>query len=549
MTTVREAPRSREAQAVSCGTAPGLSILVYFTSAALTLSPLLWASVPPLVDYPNHLARMWILVNAGRIPELASNYAAHWRLLPNLAMDLIVPALALVMPVELAGRLFIALTMLALLGGTVALHRALQGRVGLWPLCSLLFIYNTALFWGLLNFLFGAGAYLLAFSGWIATRHWRIAPRIAAFSAIATLLFILHLFAFGLYGLSIMSYELGSRLRQQGRSIENLVSWVLTGLQFIPAIGLWLWLLVTATGAEPTYTAYGSVIDHIYALIAPVTFGKPAPIDIVFIACFGLFVIYVVNRRSLKILPEMRLPLLVLAVAAILIPNWLSGSWLADVRLPVILPFVFIASTRLERAGGRVVRLFATAAVVLLATRVWAISETWYDYDLHFAEFRATSRVIPRGARLLFVEGTMPEAYRQIPSVPAVLASRWERTFSNMEALAVIDRAAFIPGLFLTWTPVSPTARNAGLFSTSLPPPDLTPEMLLQGSGASSNEQLASSSDRTDALGYWQDWPKDFDFVLWIDFGRPPPSPVDHLQLSASGSFFRIYRVLRPTSQ
>ena len=115
-----------------------------------------------------------------------------------------------------------------------------------------------------------------------------------------------------------------------------------------------------------------------------------------------------------------------------------------------------------------------------------------------------------------------------------------------MEALAVIDRAAFIPGLFLTWTPVSPTARNAGLFSTSLPPPDFTPEMLLQGSGPGSNEQLVSSSDPANALGYWQDWPRHFDFVLWIDFGRPLPSPIDHLELCATGSFFRIYRVPRP---
>src|SRR5579862_10047729 len=67
----------------------------------LTLSPLLWASVPPLVDYPNHLARMWILVQNGALPELARNYVVAWRVLPDLAMDLIVPALARIMPLEI----------------------------------------------------------------------------------------------------------------------------------------------------------------------------------------------------------------------------------------------------------------------------------------------------------------------------------------------------------------------------------------------------------------------------------------------------------------
>src|SRR5690349_23654119 len=94
-----------------------LGVAAYVVLCALTLSPLLWAAVPPLVDYPNHLARIWVLVQNGALPELAQNYVVAWRLLPNLAMDLILPALAQIMPLEIAGRLFIALTMLSLLAG------------------------------------------------------------------------------------------------------------------------------------------------------------------------------------------------------------------------------------------------------------------------------------------------------------------------------------------------------------------------------------------------------------------------------------------------
>ena len=73
-------------------------VAAYLILGALTLSPLLWAAVPPLIDYPDHLARMWVLLHARDIPALASNYIVDWRLLPNLAMDLVVPALAQVMP-------------------------------------------------------------------------------------------------------------------------------------------------------------------------------------------------------------------------------------------------------------------------------------------------------------------------------------------------------------------------------------------------------------------------------------------------------------------
>jgi hypothetical protein len=96
-----------EESLIRAGIAPDSSgSKVFFNVAAyvlgaFTLSPLLFVSVPPLVDYPDHLARMWILVYG------SENYVANWHLLPTLAMDLVVPPLAQILPVEAAGKLFI----------------------------------------------------------------------------------------------------------------------------------------------------------------------------------------------------------------------------------------------------------------------------------------------------------------------------------------------------------------------------------------------------------------------------------------------------------
>ena len=54
-----------------------------------------------------------------------------WILVPTLAIDLIVPPLAQIVTVEMAGRLFIALTMTLSVIATVVLHRVLHGRIGL----------------------------------------------------------------------------------------------------------------------------------------------------------------------------------------------------------------------------------------------------------------------------------------------------------------------------------------------------------------------------------------------------------------------------------
>src|SRR5262249_55354509 len=79
-----------------------LCLVAYVILTAAAVSPLLQARVPPLVDYPIHLARVWTLIHSADIPELARNYVVNWRVLPGLAMDLVVPLLSLVMPVEQA---------------------------------------------------------------------------------------------------------------------------------------------------------------------------------------------------------------------------------------------------------------------------------------------------------------------------------------------------------------------------------------------------------------------------------------------------------------
>ena len=518
------------------------SMFVALVLVGLALSPLLWAAVPPLVDYPNHLARMWILAQNGALPDLAGNYAIGWRLLPNLGMDLVVPALAQILPLEVAGRLFIALTMLSLVAGTVTLHRVLHGRLGRWPLTALLFLYNAALFWGFLNCLFGIGMFLLAFSGWIASRHWKAAPRILAFAAVGSLLLLLHLFAFCLYALAVGSYELGGRLREREVSLRSFLSLCAIGLQFIP--GLLLWAASLSNFEVASYTRYGDLSAKTYALQAPFTFGPTTILLDRALLIFSLgFLVVAIGIRALKLAPEMRLPLIAMVLAAVAMPTWLSSSWLSDIRLPVTLPFVLIASTRLDLPRFCVVGGFAAIAVVLLGVRVWAVSESWRDTDRRYAEFRTASRVITPGARLLIV-GDDPSDGRPFEGVPSFLARQWDETFSHMAALAVIDRAAFIPSLFTGATPIRPTPRNAGLYHTQTTP--LSPEALFQ---SMTSQQMSSLDVQPNFLAewpYWGSWPKTFDFVLWIDFGQTPTPDWAPLQPVAGGSLFRLYRVVRP---
>src|SRR6266436_4252189 len=73
---------------------------------AASVAPVFSVEIPAMIDYVNHLARMHLIVDAaaGR-PNPA--YEIDWRLDPNLAVDIIVPALARFVSVETAARLFL----------------------------------------------------------------------------------------------------------------------------------------------------------------------------------------------------------------------------------------------------------------------------------------------------------------------------------------------------------------------------------------------------------------------------------------------------------
>src|SRR5580692_791573 len=137
------------------------------------LAPLTMTDVPPLMDYPNHLARLYALAFIGSDPILARFYQPHWAIIPNLGLDLTVPPLMRLFPVHVVGRAVIGVTLLLPIFGAIAYHRAISGRTSWLPFVSALFAYNGALFRGFLNFNLSVGLALLLGAAWTAWRDRR----------------------------------------------------------------------------------------------------------------------------------------------------------------------------------------------------------------------------------------------------------------------------------------------------------------------------------------------------------------------------------------
>src|SRR5476649_1517647 len=92
------------------------SRIIFAILLGLSLCPVLLTPIPAMVDYPNHLARMYLIARVGT-PDANPFYQIVWALYPNLAMDLAITQIARLVGVENASRLFLLISQVLVVSG------------------------------------------------------------------------------------------------------------------------------------------------------------------------------------------------------------------------------------------------------------------------------------------------------------------------------------------------------------------------------------------------------------------------------------------------
>ena len=510
-----------------------LLALAHLVLLAAALAPLFLVEIPALVDYPNHLARMHILAELGDSPELQAIYAANWAVLPNLAMDAVVPWLGRVVGVTAAGKLFIALTLVLLVAGTLALSRVLHGRLGAGSLAVYLVLYNYVLSFGFLNYLFGIGLGLLLLAFWIGARNRPAWLRLALATVGAAALFFSHLGAVATYALCVAGYELWTWNRTPPRRLTVLLRRAaLAGLPLLPAAALFALL-------SPTPTAETGMVylfwQKIIAPLVPTLFYAEAADYYLMAGLVSLFLL-ALAWRVLSVCAAVALPVLGLAAAVVLVPTWIFGNWGNDFRLVVPLVLVLIAGFRIKPGRGKTLVAIGFAALALFAVRVGTVAQDWLAYDRLYGELRAAARTLEPGARVL-------PAVEDWSRVAAVAPNDYRRPFYHAAALMLLERPVFLPTLF-TAAGRQPLAVQPAYAALDVPHAKPMPVRLLVASvSPESAERLSREADPGEFHDRFAGWPETFDYVLMLDFGAPRNPLPGLLEPAVSGSYFTLYAI------
>lgn len=509
-------PPRRRTAALSGGQIAVVTILMLVVASI----PIWTNPVPPLSDYVNHLSRMQVIANIGKDANLSRFYEIVWQPIPNLMMDLIVPVIARAVTVYHAGQIFLIAMFTLLISGAIALNRALFGRWSAFPLVAFPLLYNHVFLVGLTNYIFGIGIALWALACWtfLRERHWAI--RLGVSTLFTVSLFFCHLSALGVYGVGLLAMEL-YRLwtRRQEPLGWRLVDFVATGVPFLPALPLLLLSPTMRLAEENYWERLGKIDGLIYAIQV---YSDIAAFALLALAIAGLA--WAVRRNLVRFHPLFWVMLAVCGAVYLAMPRVAFATYMADQRLPIAFVFMLIACADIDLRHRLVRRGFLAFLVVTLLVRVIEVDVTWAELSTSTSEFRASVKRLKPGAKVLvaYAKGDGGDDVAEYGLVHAA-------------CLAIIERSALVTTVFSVKGKqvlhVKPEYRSIVDNEDGTPP---TIARLL----------IAADHEDPDAPKYWDQWPKNYDYVylLFTESDADNPDPA-HLTLMQDGTNFQLYRV------
>lgn len=399
------------------------------------VAPLAVIDVPPLGDYPNHLARIFVLSRLPGDAELGRFYAPHWAVLPNLAVDLIGLPLVRILPVHLAGRILIALSVLLPVLGAVAYSGAARQVASAeephhrerdwWVLGVGLVAYHLCELEGFLNFSISVGLAMMLAAAWLWWREARPGLAVGLAFVGAPALFVCHLMGLVFFGFLAG----GAELHRIGR--EHFIASVLRRGAVLAAVfavpfALYAMSDLRQLGGDAAFLA---PMAKLAELLSPFV-NYSWPLDV---GTAVLVVGLAVWAGSLTGPAAWSFGLLLVVFLAA--PYAWKGTYGLDTRVAIMLGFLLFAGVRTQARWAGILLL------AVFVVRMGVLTVAWAEYRHEVADVRAALAPVHPGQTVYVAEAGLAEA----PGYHFPELSTGVRSDEHLGALALIERRAWWP--------------------------------------------------------------------------------------------------------
>jgi hypothetical protein len=506
--------------------------------------------VPPLLDYPNHLARIELFAGDIYAAPLSSIYAQDWSgAATNIGVDLLAATLGRLIGGEGAGEA----APRRRAGAAAARRRSAQpGRLRgwhWWQVGFVLLAWNTTMLAGFLNFQVGLGLSLLAAARQL--RHpspGRAGGEPTALVLIGCALMVWHVFAVAFYGALVAGPRLrgvrqaglppAASRRGGGPSLRSACRSGSSCCSPRPCRA------ATRRPRRSTGWTDGYTLRNKLNVLRTAILTYDQAVDLAFILALALPVVVALARwaaaraEALRVHAGLAIAALGLAALAILVPSDVAGTGFVDWRMPIMAVLTAVAAIR--PGLGRSPRLQAVAACALLVValgRTGWHAAIWQERQEDIASVERTLSRVPVGAAVLPVEHRPPYG------TPAPRGRYFYfsgiSSGSHVPSLAVPWRQAFVPTLFAT--PGKQPLRVREPWQSFAAPEGL----------AAPVDYLTRFEETPETryfYGFARNWQEHFDYVLVINADLPHRASEEtppELELVADEGFTKLYRTPR----
>lgn len=343
---------------------PKRNVLWIGLFAVLVLSlaiPHLMVNEAPLLDYPNHLARTFIL-NHLHDPnfQFSKYYRADWKPYPYILWDILLITFQQVLPIELAGKSMLMLeTMLLPVAVAWFLWQANRTEIKLSLLACAL-SYYTLFLWGFVAYQLSIGLCFLMIGTWLWYRRKPSAVRAVLFAVICFATYFAHVFGFASAAFILVFYE-GSQFNW--REALRLACFL------APPSALALWARPGISGASAL--EWQSISQRLLSPVGVLIHGYNRKLDHLSFAGFVLCLLFaVVGNRELRVNKRWLITTLGLFGVYMLLPYAWGETYDVNTR---VVPPLYLSTLAVLRVGRRA-NWIAVVAVLLTALRVFNIA-------------------------------------------------------------------------------------------------------------------------------------------------------------------------------
>lgn len=505
-------------------------------SLASLLIPHLIATVPPVVDFPNHMARLWLVAGGIRLPPLDRYYVIDWsRTSTNVGSDFAAMAIGPLVGGEAFARGLLAVSLILPCVAGVALHRRQFGGLHWWQLTFAFAAWGRPGLMGLMNFQTSLGLAVLAAA--VDPQLRRLGP-VGAFAAraiVGATIFLWHPFGApfyaGLLAALAIGPEAGPYLTWRAARDRIVPIGAALAAGALPALII---LLIPSAGPAGAPIVAWPPFDPIkkLAMLAGGMYGDLLWADVAAGGTMAAIIAASLWQRRLRAHFGLLLLAVGLTVVALIMPSRIGSAWEVDRRLPIMALLTFLAALRPDLGLSRAAtRWLACLLLALGLVRTAAVAAAWGAAQRDISALRKVLASVPEGASLLTLlhDPTAAEAAH----APSGRYLRTVRTFDHYGALAVPWRHAFVPNLFAI----------RGQQPLTVRPP------LIPMSGSAGNPATIADlyAPRAPGVAYAGRWRNCFQYMLVLNGdvpdARAPALPLADLTPIDDRGFATLYRI------